>query len=112
MARSWTFALLLATVGPATGTACDRFFEIDGRVVSCADDKPIGGASVQASLVTGQPRTGHAQTDVSGRFSVGIHAPSASRARVDVSSPGFLAASRTFDGRPGEPVTLCLQPQR
>jgi hypothetical protein len=97
--------------------ACGPSFAVDGRVVSCADKSPIGGARVTAAFGgTGGQRSveGDQQTTkTNGEFHIGaLSVPKDTTAKVRVESEGYEPADVVYNGSPDGEQNICLEKKR
>jgi hypothetical protein len=93
--------------------ACGPSFVVDGKVVSCADKKPISGARVTAAFGSGGQRTIEGQqetTKSNGEFHIGaLSVPKDTTAKVRVESDGFEPADVVYNGSPDGEQNICLE---
>jgi hypothetical protein len=100
MLRSF-LALLLA----AGAAGCDSFYEVRGRVLSCADHRPIPGAMVHLSDGS---RGGFTKTDVDGTFLAALNEPEGDGpSRLTVARVGFQTVEQQVT-RPHVEQSVCL----
>ncbi len=108
----WTWAIACALGGMgALGAAACAGTHVGGRVVSCADQKPIEGADlayVDTSTMKTSAGATQAKTDKDGRFS-GDFLGSGSTYSVKVQKDGYQAAEQTLQS--GGDTQICLNPK-
>jgi hypothetical protein len=95
--------------------ACGPSFVVDGKVVSCADKAPIGGAHVSASFGSaGRTIEGQQETTKSGgEFHIGAFSvPKDTTAKVRVESDGYEPADVVYNGSPDGEQNICLEKKR
>jgi hypothetical protein len=97
--------LALVAVVLVTATGCDAFYNVRGKVTSCANNAPVAGAKVDLSY---PGEHGGAPTDDGGIFSVSANDPPGENpATLTVAARGFRAEKRTVHN--GDDVHVCLQ---
>jgi hypothetical protein len=98
-------ALPLAILG-LTLAGCDSFYGVGGRVVSCADKRPLTGALVHLESST---RRGDQVTATDGSYKIWLNEPDGDGpSRLTVAKPGF----RTMEHDVVDPHVdqdVCLQ---
>lgn len=109
-AERWACTLLLCGGLAFTGGACDKFFEVSGRVVECGSTTQ-GIADAQGlATAAGYSGTTQFKTDIDGTFFIHMNAREDARVTVTISKPGYADLSEQYDGRPadGDHLQLCM----
>jgi hypothetical protein len=84
---------------------CDSFYVVRGRVLSCADHRPIPGAMVHLSDGS---RGGFTKTDVDGTFQAALNEPEGDGpSRLTVAKVGFRTVEQQVT-QPHAEQTVCL----
>jgi hypothetical protein len=98
----FTLALVVAA------SACHAFYQVRGKVRSCADQAPIAGASVKLAY---PGERGAASADEQGDFIVAVNDPPGDNpATLSAEAPGYLPAERTVYHSHEKRQDICLQP--
>lgn len=89
-------------------SACHAFYQVRGKVRSCADQAPIARASVKLAY---PGERGAANADEQGDFIVAVNDPPGDNpATLTAEAPGYLPAERTVYHSHEERQDICLQP--
>jgi hypothetical protein len=85
--------------------ACDSFYVVRGRVLSCADHRPVPGAMVH---LTHDRRGGFTKTDADGTFLAALNEPDGDGpSKLTVASVGFQTVEHQVT-QPHAEQTVCL----
>jgi hypothetical protein len=94
-------------------TQCGTSFAARGQVTSCADDRPLEGASVGLQTLKPAVDMHDDTTPADGTFAFEIKGvPPESPATITVQKSGYQTVEKKYPRAPSAPETICLEPTR